>query len=671
MLCTIELGNRNVGGMHENKTADNGLPLAGSNPRLEPEQGPSMLDTLTEMKKPDGLHSSQPSDHIQDERGVSVDRAEADFAELNREFSRLSQDNLTGQMKEHDLEKHIISSSDSYLEPWDLEQTLRGRRDQDELNGIKPKRVGVIWDNLTVRGIGGVKNIVETFPDAFISFFNIPGTLMHLFGHGKKGKGFNILKDFRGVVKPGEMGLVLGRPGSGCTTFLKVIANQRFGYGKVDGKVFYGPYDSETFEKQYRGEAVYNGEEDIHQPSLTVQQTLGFALDVKLPGKRPVAGISKKEFKEKVIDLLLKMFNIEHTRQTIVGNPFVRGISGGERKRVSIAEMMVTSACICAWDNTTRGLDASNATDYAKSLRILTNIYQTTTFVSLYQASEKIYSQFDKVMVIDQGRQVFLGPAKVARAYFEGLGFKEKPRQTTPDYLTGCTDLFEREYKPGMSEQNAPYDSESLARAFDKSVFAHQLSEEMTSYQKTVENEKQIFTDFETAHHDAKRKHTSKASVYGTPFYRQIWALMKRQFLLKWQDKFSLVVSWTTSTIVAIILGTVWLNLPRTSAGAFTRGGVIFIALLFNIFEAFGELGTTMLDRPIVNKHRAYTFHRPSALWIAQILIDLAFAAVRILVFSIIVYFMCDLVRDTGAFFTFYLVIMTGYLGMTLFFRTL
>lgn len=391
---------------------------------------------------------------------------------------------------------------------------------------------------------------------------------------------------------------------------------------------------------------------------------------MKLPGKRPVAGISKKESKEKVIDLLLKMFNIEHTRQTIVGNPFVRRISGGERKRVSIAEMMVTSACICAWDNTTRGLDASTTTDYAKSLRIMTNIYQTTTFVSLYLASENIYSQFDKVMVIDQGRQVFLGPAKAARAYFEGLGFKEKPRQTTPDYLTGCTDPFEREYKPGVSEESAPSDPESVAREFDNSVFAHQLSEEMVSYRKTVENEKQIYTDFESAHHDAKRKHTSKASVYGTPFYRQVWALMKRQFLLKWQDKFSLVVSWVTSIIAPIILGTVWLNLPRTSAGASTRGGVIFIALLFNIFEAFGELGTTMLDRPIVDKHRAYTFHRPSALWIAQILIDLAFAATRIFVFSVIVYFMCALVRDPGAFFTFYLVIMTGYLGMKLFFRT-
>ncbi len=105
------------------------------------------------------------------------------------------------------------------------------------------------------------------------------------------------------------------------------------------------------------------------------------------------------------------------------------------------------------------------------------------------------------------------------------------------------------------------------------------------------------------------------------------------------------------------------------SAGAFTRGGLLFISLLFNAFQAFGELASTMLGRPIVNKHRAYTFHRPSALWIAQIIVDMAFGAAQILMFSIIVYFMCGLVRDAGAFFTFYLIIIGGYLAMTLFFR--
>jgi ATP-binding cassette subfamily G (WHITE) protein 2 (SNQ2) len=179
---------------------------------------------------------------------------------------------------------------------------------------------------LTVSGTGGVTNFVKTFPDAFISFFNVFETAMHIFGVGKKGREVNILKDFRGLVQPGEMVLVLGRPGSGCTTFLKVIANQRFGYTGVDGEVLYGPFDAKTFAKQYRGEAVYNQEDDVHHPTLTVGQTLGFALDTKTPGKRPY-GMSKTDFKDKVITTLLKMFNIEHTRNTIVGNPFVRGMS--------------------------------------------------------------------------------------------------------------------------------------------------------------------------------------------------------------------------------------------------------------------------------------------------------------------------------------------------------
>jgi ATP-binding cassette subfamily G (WHITE) protein 2 (SNQ2) len=521
-----------------------------------------------------------------------------------------------------------------------------------------------------VRGIGGVKNIVKTFPDAVVDFFNVPATIMHLLGFGKKGREFEILRDLCGVAKPGEMVLVLGRPGSGCTTFLKVIANQRFGYTAVDGEVLYGPFDAKTFAKRFRGEAVYNQEDDIHHPTLTVGQTLSFALDTKTPGKRP-AGVSKRDFKEKVIELLLKMFNIQHTINTVVGNQFIRGISGGERKRVSIAEMMVTSATVLAWDNTTRGLDASTALDFAKSLRIMTNIYKTTTFVSLYQASENIYRQFDKVMVIDGGRQVFFGPASQARAYFEGLGFKEKPRQTTPDYLTACTDPFEREYKEGCNAENVPSSPEALAEAFNKSEYRKSLDEEMVTYRGQIEQEKHVYEEFEIANREAKRKFTPKSSVYSIPFYLQVWALMKRQFLVKWQDKFALGVSWATSMGTAIILGTVWYKLPTTSTGAFTRGGLLFISLLFNAFQAFSELGSTMLGRPIVNKHRAFTFHRPGALWIAQIAVDITFAAVQICVFSIVVYFMCGLALDAGAFFTFVLIIISCYLSMTLFFRTM
>lgn len=271
--------------------------------------------------------------------------------------------------------------------------------------------------------------------------------------------------------------------------------------------------------------------------------------------------------------------------------------------------------------------------------------------------------------MIDSGRQVYFGPTGDARRYFENLGFLEKPRQTTADYLTGCTDEFERDYKPGRSADNAPSSPDSFVHAFAESEYAQRLSEEMALHRKQVQEDREQYDEFEKAHREAKRKHTPKSSVYSIPYYLQIWSLMRRQFLIRWQDKFSLTVSWLTTIAIAVVLGALYLNSPQTSAGAFTRGGLLFVSLLFNAFQAFGELPFAMLGRPIVNKHRAFTFHRPSALWLAHTLVDLAFATARILLFSIIVYFMCGLARDGGAFFVFVLVIISSYLAMALFFR--
>ncbi|KAF2415856.1 ATP-binding cassette transporter ABC2 [Tothia fuscella] len=603
---------------------------------------------------------------------VNVKQAETEFEELNREFK----ETLTlhrSRTKEHvpaDLEKGAYGGSeDGSSTPFDLETTLRGDRAAAEGAGIKLKEIGVLWEDLTVRGVGGTKNYVKTFPMAFVSFFNMYETLRSLFGIVSKHREVDILKSFRGLLKPGEMVLVLGRPGSGCTTFLKVISNQRYGYTGITGDVLYGPFIAETFSKKYRGEAVYNAEDESNTmyATLSVGQTLAFALDTKVPGARPV-GLSRQHFKERVINTLLKMFNIEHTKDTMVGGPFIRGISGGERKRVSIAEMMVTNASVCAWDNPTRGLDASTAADYVRSIRVLCDIHKTSTFVAGYQVPESIYNLFDKVMVIDQGRQVYFGPPHEARPYFEGLGYKQMPRQTTADYLTACTDPYERECQIGVDSKNVPNTPDELAEAFNRSTYAAKLTADMNNYRRRT-LEQGVHEDFLLAIKQSKHQ-TSSRNVYSIPFYLQVWLLMKRQSALKWQDKFSLAVGWITCMLVAMLLSTLWVDLPTTSAAAFTRGGVIFISFLFNGFQAFGELVGAMLGRPILNKHRSYTFYKPSALWIAQIGVDVMFQTCVILAFSIMVYFSTGLVRTPGAFFSFVLTIITGYVCMTLLFRT-
>jgi ATP-binding cassette, subfamily G (WHITE), member 2, SNQ2 len=244
---------------------------------------------------------------------VNVKQAESQFEELNIELKRsLRRSQSIERAAPHDLEKGSILVDQESQSSFNLESILRGDRAAADEAGIKLKQIGVLWKDLTVRGIGGTKNYVKTFPHVFLSFLNIVRPLRGIFGAAQKKNEVDILKSFRGVIKPGEMVLVLGRPGSGCTTFLKVISNQRFGYTGVLGDVFYGPFDHQMFSKRYRGEAVYNAEDESQtmHATLSVGQTLAFALDTKVPGKRP-AGLSRRDFKERVIETLLKMFNIE------------------------------------------------------------------------------------------------------------------------------------------------------------------------------------------------------------------------------------------------------------------------------------------------------------------------------------------------------------------------
>lgn len=636
--------------------------LADPEPVTVPRQSTDGINDHRVYPDPSSTEDEERPPSRRASGGISIERAEAEFSRLQRELTNASRRESRPKGDEDSKTK-----TDSDIEVFDLEGILRGQLDARQQVGIHDKHIGVIWEDFTVRGTSTTNNYVSTFLDSLVSFISVHKPLLRLAGLDKKPIEATLLHGSNGVCKPGEMILVLGKPGSGCTTFLKTITNQRQEYTSVTGDVRYGPWRAHEFN-QYRSETVYNGEEDIHHPTLTVEQTLAFALDTKIPAKLP-GNISKAEFKEQVLSMLLKMFNIEHTRKTVVGNQFVRGVSGGERKRVSIAEMLITNACVLSWDNSSRGLDASTALDFVKSLRIQTDMYKTATFVSLYQASENIYNLFDKVMVIDNGRQVYFGPTSQARSYFEGLGFASRPRQTTPDYITGCTDEFEREYRPGRSDHNAPHDAETLQEAFQRSELQQALTSELADYKASLEHEKPKHQEFEAAVSESKRG--VKRSVYQVGFHLQVWALMKRQFALKSQDYFNLGMSWLRTILLGVILGTLYYDLEQTSGSAFSKSGLLFISLLYIAFKSFTEMASIMTGRSIVAKHKAYAFHRPSALWIAQVIVDQAFEISEILVFAIMIYFMSGLVRTAGAFFTFFLVMICGNIAMTLLFRVL
>ena len=123
--------------------------------------------------------------------------------------------------------------------------------------------------------------------------------------------------------------------------------------------------------------------------------------------------------------------------------------------------------------------------------------------------------------------------------------------------------------------------------------------------------------------------------------------------------------------ILAVVIGAAFINLPLTSAGAFTRGSVIFVAILQICLDAFAEMPLMMAGRPILRKQTGYRLYRPSAIVFANLFSDIPFSAVRIIIYNIIVYFMAHLERSAGAFFTFHLFSYLSFLTMQSFFRVM
>lgn len=153
--------------------------------------------------------------------------------------------------------------------------------------------------------------------------------------------------------------------------------------------------------------------------------------------------------------MFARVFGISHVLNTLVGDEYIRGVSGGERKRISIIESLAANSSVVAWDNSTRGLDAASALDYARSLRIMTDTCGKATIVSLYQVSDAILDLTDKVLLIDAGRMIYQGPSKRAKDYFESLGYMCQERQTVADFLASVTSVSERRFRPGW-ETRAP-----------------------------------------------------------------------------------------------------------------------------------------------------------------------------------------------------------------------
>ena len=185
-------------------------------------------------------------------------------------------------------------------------------------------------------------------------------------------------------------------------------------------------------EHHYRGDVIYSAETEVHIPHMTVGHTLEFAARLRTPQNRGV-GIDRETYAKLMADAYMATYGISHTRNTKVGNDLVRGVSGGERKRVSIAEVSLSGAKIQCWDNSTRGLDSATALEFVRALKTSARILSCTPVIAIYQCSQDAYNLFDNVVVLYEGYQIFFGKADKAKEFLPRWGInvpKDKPRQT-------------------------------------------------------------------------------------------------------------------------------------------------------------------------------------------------------------------------------------------------
>ena len=531
----------------------------------------------------------------------------------------------------------------SKAEDWALMPDVKNYAERGEKDHIKSKKLGVTWNDLTVKGVGSD----AAFNENVLSQYNASQIIKE---SRHKPPLNTIIDKSHGCVKPGEMLLVLGRPGSGCTTLLKMLANRRNGYAEVTGDVHFGAMTSKE-AKQYRGQIVMNTEEELFFPTLTVGQTMDFATRMKVPNHKFSDQHSDKDFQQEYRDFLLKSMGITHTSDTKVGNEFVRGVSGGERKRVSIIETLATRGSVFCWDNSTRGLDASTALQYTKAVRAMTDVVGMTSIVSLYQAGNGIYDLFDKVLVLDEGKEIYYGPRAEARPFMEELGFICGDGANVADFLTGVTVPTERLVRQGF-ETSFPRTADEIRQDYSRSD-TKAIMEKEYSYPES-DDAKENTKEFKEAVAEDKDKTLPKNSPLTVSFPKQVKACIVRQYQIVWGDKPTFIIKQLATLVQALVVGSLFYNSSTDSSGLFSKSGALFFSLLYQALMALSEVTDSFAGRPVLAKHKAFAFFHPAAFCIAQIAADLPVLIFQVSQFSLVLYFMVSLKVSASAFFTYW-----------------
>lgn len=533
---------------------------------------------------------------------------------------------------------------------------------------FKPYSLDCCWRNLSASGASADVAYQSTFLNAPKKYL---GQAYRAITPAKEGNTFEILKPMDGLLNPGELLVVLGRPGSGCTTLLKSISSNTHGFKiSKESHVSYKGISPQDINKHFRGEVVYNAEADIHLPHLTVYQTLLTVARLKTPANR-VKGVSREAWANHMTEVAMATYGLSHTRNTKVGSDIVRGVSGGERKRVSIAEVTICGSKFQCWDNATRGLDSATALEFVRALKTQADIANSAAAVAIYQCSQDAYDLFDKVCVLDGGYQIYFGPAKDAKRYFQDMGYVCPDRQTTADFLTAVTSPAERITNKEFVKKGirVPQTPEEMSEYWRNSPEYRTLIEQIDA--KMAENDEEERARIRESHIASQSKRARASSPYMVSYMMQVKYLLIRNV---WRIRNSSAIALFQvigNSVMALILGSMFYKIMKSDSTAtfYFRGASMFFAILFNAFSSLLEIFSLYEARPITEKHRTYSLYHPSADAFASVLSEVPPKLMTSICFNIIFYFLVNFRRNAGRFFFYFIVNIVATFTMSHLFR--
>ncbi|CAI0473624.1 unnamed protein product [Linum tenue] len=500
---------------------------------------------------------------------------------------------------------------------------LKGRMDRV---GVELPTIEVRYEHLNVEAEATVgSKALPTFANFTIGIFTTILDGLHLLPNRKKH--LTILSDVSGVVKPGRLTLLLGPPSSGKTTLLLALAGRLDHSLKVSGRVTYNGHDMHEFIPQKT--SAYISQHDLHMGELTVRETLAFAARVQGVGflHDMLAELSRREkaanikpdpdldvfmkaaategLESNVItDYTLKILGLEVCADILVGDEMIRGISGGQRKRVTAGEMLVGPARTLFMDEISTGLDSSTTFQIVNSLKQQNHILNGTAVISLLQPAPETYNLFDDIILVSDGQIAYQGPRENVLEFFEHMGFKCPDRKGVADFLQEVTS--KKDQKQYWTRRDQPYrfvTTKEFAEAFQSFHIGRKIADELSvPYDKTKNHPAALST-----------------KKYGVGNKELLKANFAREYLLMKRNSFVYIFKLSQLVIMGLFFMTVFLR-TEMHRNTIQDGGVyvgaLFFSLVMLMFNGMAELPMTIAKLPVFYKQKNLFFYPP---WIYSI----------------------------------------------------